>query len=84
MQFSVIALALAAASFVSAQNLTTSVVYSTDLITITSCAATVTNCPAHPELATEERIITSVVVAYTTVCPISLTSAAEVVSTAAP
>ena len=55
--------------------LVTATVYTTQEITITSCASTVTNCPAHSTV-----IKTITVAAYTTVCPVaalsSLTAAA--------
>jgi hypothetical protein len=54
----------------SAASLTTSTVYTTDLITITSCTATVLHCPAS---LTSEIIITSTRVLYTTVCPVGQT-----------
>ena len=49
-------------------NLMTSTVYSTQEITVTSCAPTVTNCP-------EESIIvtTSVIAVSTTICPVTET-----------
>ncbi|KAM3066654.1 hypothetical protein ACMFMG_002366 [Clarireedia jacksonii] len=47
--------------------LATSIIYATTLITITSCGPEVTNCPAGKGSA----VITSSVIAYTTVCPIS-------------
>jgi hypothetical protein len=43
---------------------TTSTVWTTEEITITSCAPTVTNCPAH-----STTVVTSTYVASTTVCP---------------
>lgn len=46
--------------------LVTSTVYSTTVYTITSCAATVVNCPASYQ---QEIIVTKTVDAYTTVCP---------------
>ena len=53
---------------------TTSTVYSTQEVTITSCAATVTNCPAHPEKQTETTVVTSVIAVSTTVCPLTASS----------
>ncbi|KAF3391702.1 hypothetical protein F1880_007527 [Penicillium rolfsii] len=47
---------------------TTSTIWTTEEITITSCAPTVTNCPAH-----STSVITSTYVASTTVCPIQPT-----------
>jgi chitinase len=44
---------------------TTSTVYSTTVYTITSCAPTVTNCPAGPHVTTE------IIAVGTTVCPVS-------------
>ncbi|KAK0116885.1 hypothetical protein ONS96_012731 [Cadophora gregata f. sp. sojae] len=49
---------------------TTLTVYATQVYTITSCAATVTNCPAG-------QVITSTVAAYTTVCPVAQASSAS-------
>lgn len=49
---------------------TTSTVYTTEEITITSCAPTVTKCPAH-----STTVITSTYVVSTTVCPITPTNA---------
>jgi len=51
----------------SAPVLTTSTVYTTEFITITSCASTILHCPAS---LTSEVIITSTKVLYTTVCPV--------------
>ncbi|KAI9668318.1 MAG: hypothetical protein M1829_005522 [Trizodia sp. TS-e1964] len=45
---------------------TTSTIYSTALYTITSCAPTVTNCPAQSTL-----VVTSLIAISTTVCPIT-------------
>ncbi|MCJ1280689.1 hypothetical protein MMC26_000006 [Xylographa opegraphella] len=63
--------ALAAAALVglaSAQNYTTSTVYTTQEITVTSCAPTITNCPA------ESTVLTTITVAaYTTICPVTAT-----------
>ncbi|MCJ1417245.1 hypothetical protein MMC32_003587 [Xylographa parallela] len=63
---------LAAAALVglaSAQNYTTSTVYTTQEITITSCAPTITNCPA------ESTVLTTITVAaYTTICPVTATA----------
>ncbi|KAG8168046.1 hypothetical protein KVR01_003735 [Diaporthe batatas] len=52
-----------------AQGMTTSTVTSTNTYTITSCAASVTNCPN----SYTQQIVTSVVVSYTTVCPVTAT-----------
>jgi chitinase len=46
--------------------MTTSTVYATSVYTITSCAATVTDCPARLGHVTTETIAL-----YTTVCPVS-------------
>jgi hypothetical protein len=47
---------------------TTSVVYTTVIYTVTSCAATVTNCPAKLGQVTTDTILL-----YTTVCPVTET-----------
>ena len=61
--------------------LTTKTIYSTSLITVTSCAAYVTNCPAKSTV-----VLTSVVPISTTVCPVekeyASSSYAAVVSSA--
>jgi len=49
-------------------SMTTSTVYSTQEITITSCAPTVTNCPAE-----STTVVTSVIAVSTTVCPVTAT-----------
>jgi len=49
--------------------MTTSTVYATSVYTVTSCAPTVTDCPAGPHLTTE------IISLYTTVCPVSAASA---------
>ncbi|KAG4442262.1 hypothetical protein IFR05_002253 [Cadophora sp. M221] len=54
---------------------TTLTVYATEVYTITSCAATVTDCPA--DQSTSEQVITSTVAAYTTVCPVAEASSAS-------
>ncbi|MCJ1405762.1 hypothetical protein MMC11_008992 [Xylographa trunciseda] len=60
--------AAALVGFASAQNYTTSTVYTTQEITITSCAPTITNCPA------ESTVLTTITVAaYTTICPVTAT-----------
>jgi hypothetical protein len=56
----------------SATKYTTSTVYSTKVYTITSCAPTVTNCPAKLGSVTTE-----IVDLYTTVCPVSGSSTAS-------
>merc|ERR1712054_435775 len=48
---------------------TTSTVYSTKEVTITSCAPTVTNCPLRP--GTPTAVITSTVAVSTTICPVT-------------
>jgi chitinase len=53
---------------------TTSTVYSTTVYTITSCAASVTNCPAKGSVTTE------VIPLYTTVCPVTATEGSGVPS----
>ena len=59
--------------------MTTSTVYATSVYTVTSCAATVTNCPAKMG-----QVTTEVVVLYTTVCPVSqVTSAPTTMTTSA-
>ncbi|MCJ1477629.1 hypothetical protein MMC13_006302 [Lambiella insularis] len=64
------------AGLASAQNYTTSVVYTTQEITITSCASTVVSCPAESIIVT-----TSTAIAYTTICPVTAT---QVPTAAAP
>ncbi|KAI9861146.1 MAG: hypothetical protein M1824_002644 [Vezdaea acicularis] len=54
------------ASSYSNSSMTTSVVYTTTLLTVTSCAATVVSCPASSTV-----VITSTIAAYTTVCPVT-------------
>lgn len=46
--------------------MTTSTVYTTKIYTITSCAATVTNCPAKLG-----QVTTEIISLYTTVCPVT-------------
>jgi hypothetical protein len=69
MKASIIALVGAAAA-VSAQNgtvpYTTSTVYATSVYTITSCAPTVTNCPAKLG-----KVTTDIISLYTTYCPVA-------------
>lgn len=50
--------------------LTTSTVYSTTTRTVTSCAATYTNCPAHASAV----VVTEIVPISTTVCPVTETA----------
>ncbi|GLB11976.1 hypothetical protein AtubIFM57258_009253 [Aspergillus tubingensis] len=52
--------------------MTTSTVYSTKEVTITSCAPTVTNCPAN-----SVTVVTSTIAVSTTVCPVTETSRAS-------
>jgi hypothetical protein len=49
--------------------MTTSTVYTTKVHTVTSCAASVTDCPGGSHVTTETSIL------YTTVCPVSETEA---------
>ncbi len=51
---------------------TTLTVFATSVYTITSCAASITDCPARTAEATSEAVVTSVV-ALTTVRPTSKT-----------
>jgi len=44
---------------------TTMTVYATSVHTITSCAATITDCPARPTEATSEMVVTETVAEYT-------------------
>jgi len=65
-------LAIGAAAAVSAHKnetvpWTTSTVYATSVYTITSCAATVTNCPEKGQVTTD------IISLYTTVCPVTAT-----------
>ncbi|KAB8078933.1 hypothetical protein BDV29DRAFT_165557 [Aspergillus leporis] len=48
--------------------MTTSTVYTTSLVTITSCAPTVTNCPGD-----STTVVTSTIAVSTTVCPVTPT-----------
>ena len=75
MRFSTAAVALFASTVAASYNqtLTTSTVYSTNLITITSCAPTVTNCPASSTV-----VVTSVIAVSTTVCPVTASAAPAV------
>jgi chitinase len=58
----------AAAAITSPVQYTTSTAYKTTVYTITSCAPTVTNCPAKIGQVTTDTIID-----YTTVCPVTAT-----------
>jgi hypothetical protein len=60
------ALGTGASSAVSDVEMTTSTVYSTQFITVTSCAETVTNCPAE-----STKVVTSVIAISTTICPVT-------------
>ena len=51
---------------ISGPRMTTSTVYETQTFTITSCAPTVTDCPAE-----STKVVTSVVAVSTTVCPVT-------------
>lgn len=53
--------------------LTTSTVFTTQLRTITSCAPTVTNCPAE-----SVKVVTDTIALYTTICPVTATQTAGV------
>lgn len=73
-------IALGAAAAVSAQSngtvpWTTSTVYATSVYTITSCAPTVTNCPAKIG-----KVTTDIISLYTTYCPVSATETSAGVS----
>ncbi|KAK4167003.1 hypothetical protein QBC43DRAFT_298176 [Cladorrhinum sp. PSN259] len=48
---------------------TTSTIFSTTLVTVTSCAPTITKCPAH-----STRVITKTIAISTTICPVTPTS----------
>jgi chitinase len=50
---------------------TTSIVYTTRVYTITSCAPTVTNCPARLG-----QVTTEIIELYTTICPVQAASTA--------
>ncbi|KIH92591.1 hypothetical protein SPBR_02558 [Sporothrix brasiliensis 5110] len=54
------------------QSLTTSTYFETSTVTITSCAASVVNCPA----SYTQKVVTEIVVAKTTVCPVAAASSA--------
>jgi len=56
---------------------TTLTVYATSVHTITSCAATVTDCPARSDLATSEQVVTDTIAVYTTVCPVAQAESAS-------
>ncbi|CAK7200063.1 hypothetical protein SEUCBS139899_002751 [Sporothrix eucalyptigena] len=51
-------------------SLTTSTFFETTTVTITSCAASVVNCPA----SYTQKVVTEIVVAKTTVCPVAAAS----------
>jgi len=54
-------------------DLVTSTITTTAVYTVTSCAITVPNCPA----SMTQKIVTSTVDVYTTICPATMTSAAS-------
>lgn len=63
-------------------DLVTSTVYSTTVYTITSCAASVVNCPASYQ---QEILVTQTIDIYTTVCPATaVVTPPSIVSSAAP
>jgi chitinase len=59
----------------SASSYTTSTVYTTSTYTVTSCAATITDCPAKIGSVTTETIAL-----YTTVCPVTASETSNSVS----
>ncbi|KAI7561624.1 hypothetical protein KC346_g22254, partial [Hortaea werneckii] len=61
---------------------TTSTIYSTKEVTITSCAPTVTDCPLRP--GTPTAVVTSTIPISTTVCPVTSTSPAGYPTSSAP
>jgi len=64
-------LSVGAAALVSAQTgYTVSTVYSTHVYTVTSCAPTVTNCPAR---SGKPYVTTDIISLYTTFCPVAAT-----------
>ncbi|KAJ9154994.1 hypothetical protein NKR23_g2213 [Pleurostoma richardsiae] len=70
----------AAASGSGEDELVTSTVYATTVYTVTSCAATVVNCPASLQ---QEVVVTKTVEAFTTVCPATATISAPTSSSSA-
>lgn len=58
---------------------TTSTVYSTTVYTVTSCAPTVTDCPARMG-----QVTTDIISLYTTVCPVTETESSTPVATSTP
>ena len=50
---------------------TTSTVFDTITQTITTCAATITDCPAHPSSQTEVITVTSTTAVSVTICPVT-------------
>jgi hypothetical protein len=63
-------------------DLVTSTVYTTTVFTITSCAASVVNCPASYQ---KEILVTQTIDAYTTVCPATaVVTQPSSISSAAP
>lgn len=63
------------ATYTPAGELTTSTVYATSVYTVTSCAPTVTNCPARLGYLTTE-----IISLYTTVCPVTATETPALIS----
>jgi hypothetical protein len=59
-----------AVSATDAVGMVTSTFYKTSLYTVTSCAATIVNCPASLKT---EVVLTKTIDAYTTVCPVTAT-----------
>lgn len=57
---------------------TTSTVYSTTVYTVTSCAPSITNCPA------KGSVVTETIALYTTVCPVTETQKPTQTPTAVP
>ncbi|KAI0095455.1 glycoside hydrolase family 16 protein [Daldinia grandis] len=60
------------------QELTTSTIYSTDIHTVTSCAPTVTNCPAGG------YVTTKIISVGTTVCPVTKSEGSKTEPTPTP
>ncbi|KAL1898225.1 hypothetical protein Sste5346_003631 [Sporothrix stenoceras] len=58
---------ISSATYKGPQSLTTSTYLETTTVTITSCAASVVNCPA----SYTQKVVTEIVVAKTTVCPVA-------------
>jgi len=51
--------------------LTTLTIYTTTVHTVTSCAASITNCPARASGSSGEIVVTDTIALTTTVCPVS-------------